>query len=298
MPYMPERYGSPYEPHASSAVPHSWWMNSYPYEQNWLTSEAILERIKKEASFIELYHRLADEAPTPALRNSMIHAINYKQTLFHHLTGLYTSFTGRQPSYPLEIIPYRGYNDGLIKAYEEGMRNAEAYHSNSNKIPHPMVQHTWLHAAADELQHISLLRSLKRITLQDYGSQPFVVDIEEAAKQNNTYRTALWTGDHLQVTLMSIGVGEDIGLEVHPTTDQFIRIEEGQGLVQMGDSKDKLDYQKMAYEDYAIMIPAGKWHNLTNKGNKPLKVYVIYAPPEHPFGTVHRTRADALASEA
>ncbi|MBA4534566.1 cupin domain-containing protein [Brevibacillus halotolerans] len=137
----------------------------------------------------------------------------------------------------------------------------------------------------------------RSILLKDYGSKPFVVNIEKAAKQNNTYRTALWTGKHLQVTLMSINVGDDIGLEVHPSTDQFIRIEEGQGLVQMGNSKDKLDFQKMVYDGYAIMIPAGTWHNVTNTGNKPLKIYVIYAPPEHPYGTVHKTKADAMSAE-
>ncbi|KEK18680.1 cupin [Bacillus manliponensis] len=134
--------------------------------------------------------------------------------------------------------------------------------------------------------------------LTDYGSRPFVVNIEQATEQNNTYRTALWTGQKLQVALMSINVGEDIGLEVHPTTDQFIRIEEGQGLVQMGDSKDTLNFQEMAYDDYAIMIPAGKWHNITNVGNKPLKLYSIYAPPEHPYGTIHETKAMAMAAEA
>lgn len=135
------------------------------------------------------------------------------------------------------------------------------------------------------------------IKLRDYGSRPLVINIDQAAKQNNTYRTALWTGKYLQVTLMSINVGDDIGLEVHPTTDQFIRIEEGQGLVQMGDSKDKLDFKEMAYDDYAIMIPAGKWHNVTNTGNTPLKIYVIYAPPEHPYGTVHETKSIAIATE-
>lgn len=134
------------------------------------------------------------------------------------------------------------------------------------------------------------------IKLTDYGPRPFVVNIDRATKQNNTYRTALWTGKHFQVTLMSINVGDDIGLEVHPTTDQFIRIEEGQGLVQMGDSKDKLDFQEMACDDYAIMIPAGKWHNVTNTGNTPLKIYVIYAPPEHPYGTVHETKAVAMTA--
>ncbi|MGF7059875.1 mannose-6-phosphate isomerase-like protein (cupin superfamily) [Brassicibacter mesophilus] len=137
----------------------------------------------------------------------------------------------------------------------------------------------------------------KFIKLKDYGPEPFVVNINEATKQNNTFRTALWTGDNLQVTLMSINVGEDIGLEVHPTVDQFIRIEEGQGLVKMGDKKDKLDFQEKVYDDYAIMIPAGKWHNVINTGNKPLKLYAIYAPPEHPRGTVHETKADAEADE-
>lgn len=132
-----------------------------------------------------------------------------------------------------------------------------------------------------------------QLRLRDYGRQPFVVNINQAARQNNTFRTALWTGEHFQVTLMSIGVGEDIGLEVHPATDQFIRVEQGQGLVQMGDSRDRVDFAQMVYDDDAIMIPAGKWHNLINTGNTPLKVYAIYAPPEHPFGTVHPTKASA-----
>lgn len=134
-------------------------------------------------------------------------------------------------------------------------------------------------------------------TNRDYGSRPLVLNIDQAAKQNNAFRTALWTGKHFQVTLMSIPVGGDIGLEVHPTTDQFIRIEEGQGLVQMGNSQYQLDFQQMAYDDFAVMVPAGKWHNITNTGNTPLKVYVIYAPPEHPFGTVHPTKASAEGHE-
>lgn len=135
------------------------------------------------------------------------------------------------------------------------------------------------------------------IRLKDSGPNPFVVNIDDATEQNNTFRTVLWTGDDLQVTLMSIDIGDDIGLEVHPTGDQFIRIEEGQGLVKMGDSKDNLDFQRKIYDDYAIMIPAGKWHNVINTGNKPLKLYAIYAPPEHPHGAVHETKADAEAAE-
>jgi len=135
--------------------------------------------------------------------------------------------------------------------------------------------------------------SKQTIRLKDYGPDPFVVDIEEATKQNDTFRTALWTGKHLQLTLMSINVGEDIGLEMHHNVDQFIRIEQGQGLVTMGDSKDNLNFRQRVEDDYVIFIPAGKWHNLINTGRVPLKLYSIYAPPEHPHGTVHKTKQEA-----
>ncbi|WP_084145884.1 cupin domain-containing protein [Anaerovorax odorimutans] len=127
-------------------------------------------------------------------------------------------------------------------------------------------------------------------TLMDFGPEPLVLNIDKVTKHNDTYRTALWTGDNLQVTLMCINPGDDIGLETHPNVDQFIRIEDGQGIVKMGDTKDKLDYQERIYDDYAIMIPAGKWHNVINTGNKPLKLYAIYAPPEHPRGTINKTK--------
>lgn len=133
--------------------------------------------------------------------------------------------------------------------------------------------------------------------IKDYGPNPFVINIEEATKENDTFRTALWTGCHLQLTLMSINVGEDIGLEMHPDLDQFIRIEEGQGLVLMGDRQDRLDFRRQVSDDFVFIIPAGKWHNLINTGNRPIKLYSIYAPPQHPYGTVHRTKAEAEAAE-
>ncbi|USK28952.1 cupin domain-containing protein [Metabacillus hrfriensis] len=136
-----------------------------------------------------------------------------------------------------------------------------------------------------------------RIMVKDYGANPFVININEATKQNNTYRTAIWTGNHLQVTLMSLNIGEDIGLEMHPNVDQFLRVEQGQGIVQMGKGRDNLSFQRRIFDDSAIIIPAGMWHNVTNTGNVPLKLYSIYAPPNHPFGTVHRTKADAMAAE-
>ncbi len=134
------------------------------------------------------------------------------------------------------------------------------------------------------------------IQLKDYGHEPFAINIEEATKENTAYRTTLWTGKHFQLTLMSINVGDDIGLEVHPNVDQFIRIEDGQGIVKMGTSKNDLDFQRNVHDGFALFIPAGTWHNLINTGNKPLKLYSIYAPPQHPHGTVHQTKAIAQAA--
>ena len=79
--------------------------------------------------------------------------------------------------------------------------------------------------------------------LKDYGPRPLVINIDKATKQNTTFRTALWTGTHLQVTLMSINVGEEIGAEVHPELDQFLRIEQGQGLAKMGTQRENLNMQ-------------------------------------------------------
>ncbi|MEX2461420.1 MAG: cupin domain-containing protein [Paenibacillaceae bacterium] len=192
-------------------------------------------------------------------------------------------------SYPLYSYPY--YASVNRPVYHPG------YISSNHQQNYPLAQNAFSHAFTPEKENATRFGSLNEKVIKDYGTKPFVVNIDKVTKQNNTYRTALWTGKNFQVTVMSINVGDDIGLEVHPTTDQFIRIEEGQGLVQMGDSKDKLDFEEKAYDDYAIMIPAGKWHNLSNTGNKPLKIYVIYAPPEHPYGTVHETKAIAMASE-
>jgi mannose-6-phosphate isomerase-like protein (cupin superfamily) len=131
----------------------------------------------------------------------------------------------------------------------------------------------------------------------DFGANPFVVNLDKAVSNNNTFRTALWTGNHLQLTLMCIPAGEDIGVEMHPDVDQFLRIEEGEALVQTGSSEDNLNARQPAYDGYAIFIPAGTWHNIVNMGSEPLKLYSIYAPPNHPHGTVHLTKAEAEAAE-
>jgi len=127
---------------------------------------------------------------------------------------------------------------------------------------------------------------------EDHGPEPFVTDIERETIQNNNFIVALWTGEKLQITLMSLLPRGDIGLEIHPETDQFLRIEEGYGIVEMGDDRDNLDFQRRVADGDIVVIPAGKWHNLTNIGQGPLKLYSVYAPPEHPAGTVYRSRAE------
>ncbi|MFZ2515229.1 MAG: cupin domain-containing protein [Candidatus Lutibacillus vidarii] len=136
------------------------------------------------------------------------------------------------------------------------------------------------------------------MALTDHGPKPYVVDVEQVTTANDTFRTAAWTGEHLQMTLMSIPVGGEIGLELHEGTDQFLRIEAGQARVQMGKAKDDLSYDKQVEADWAIFVPTGWWHNVTNTGDEPLKVYSIYAPSHHPHGTVQQTKADADAAEA
>ena len=137
----------------------------------------------------------------------------------------------------------------------------------------------------------------EEVVLKDYGAEPTVLDIDAYTTTNEDFRTALWTGTLLQVTLMSIPAGGEVGLEQHTDTDQFLRIEEGQAKVMMGDSEDALTFVKMAEKDFAIIVPAGKWHNIINTGDKPLKLYSIYAPVEHPHGTVHKTFKEAEAAE-
>lgn len=134
--------------------------------------------------------------------------------------------------------------------------------------------------------------------MKDFGPNPYVVDIEELTLQNNSFRQAAWTGANMQMTLMTIQPGDDIGLEVHEDHDQFLRIEQGQARVEMGPSEDDLDFVRDAADDFAILVPAGTWHNVVNVGSEPLKLYSIYAPAEHPHGVVHETKAEADAYEA
>ena len=131
----------------------------------------------------------------------------------------------------------------------------------------------------------------------DLGNQPAVVNIDKETKCNNNYRKAIWTGEHLQVTVMSIIPGGEIGLEIHENLDQFLRVEYGVASVYMGKTKPDVKFLGNANDNYAIIIPAGTWHNIINEQNIPLKMYSVYAPPKHPIGTVHKTKFDSDLAE-
>lgn len=129
--------------------------------------------------------------------------------------------------------------------------------------------------------------------IKDIGPHPQSFNIEEATRANKNYRSVAWSGRYLQVTLMSIPVGGDIGLEAHPETDQFLRLEAGSGKVQMGSTKDQLTFEKNVSDGWCILVPAGTWHNITNIGTTPMQVYTIYAPAHHKPGKVQTTAASA-----
>ncbi len=118
----------------------------------------------------------------------------------------------------------------------------------------------------------------------------FVGDIEERTEENSDFRRVLYTGRQMQLVLMSLKPGEEIGEEVHRDRDQFFRVEEGSGEVWIDGTRTFIG------SDDAIVVPAGSRHNVRNTGGGPLKLYTLYAPPEHAEATVHATKADAMAS--
>ncbi|WP_125608275.1 cupin domain-containing protein [Lapidilactobacillus bayanensis] len=127
----------------------------------------------------------------------------------------------------------------------------------------------------------------------DRGGQPVIENIKYLTLANDNYRTTIWTGVKMQVALMTIVPGDDTGLEIHVGIDQFIHVISGQGFCEMGQSEDNLTISQAIGEDDAILIPTNIWHNIKNTGTKNLKLYTIYAEPDHLDGTVHRTHDDA-----
>jgi len=131
------------------------------------------------------------------------------------------------------------------------------------------------------------------MTIKDIGPRPQSFDLETATVENENYRTVAWSGKYLQVTLMSIPVGGDIGLEKHPETDQFIRLDGGRGRAQMGPAKDDLTFDQEVSDGWCVLVPAGSWHNITNIGDEPMQLYTVYAPQHHSPGKVQATKAVA-----
>jgi mannose-6-phosphate isomerase-like protein (cupin superfamily) len=121
----------------------------------------------------------------------------------------------------------------------------------------------------------------------------WVGDIEQETLANGTFRTVLFTGSHVQLTVMRLGPGEEIGQEAHSGLDQFIRVESGSARVELGTGPGSVDEVHDVAADWAVIIPAGVWHNVVNAGEDELKLYSLYSPPEHPPETVHRTKQEA-----
>lgn len=146
-------------------------------------------------------------------------------------------------------------------------------------------------------QVFKIIDKIKENKSDDHGNKPWVIDIEDLTKNNTDFRNTKWTGDFLQMTVMSLEKDEEVGLEMHKDVDQFIRIEQGEAKILFGDDKDNLSEEYEAEDDYAIFIPAGTWHNIINVGDEQLKMYSIYAEPEHPPGTIHKTYEEAMKAE-
>lgn len=119
----------------------------------------------------------------------------------------------------------------------------------------------------------------------------FVENIERLTTGNSDFRRVLYTGKQMQLVLMTLKPGEEIGAEVHEEHDQFFRVEAGSGEVVIDGQRRPIA------DDDAIIVPAGARHNVVNTGNGPLQLYTLYAPPEHRDGVVHVTKADADASD-
>lgn len=113
--------------------------------------------------------------------------------------------------------------------------------------------------------------------------------IEEATLQNDDFRRVLYTGHNLQLVLMTLLPGDEIGEEVHADRDQFFRIEEGRGAIDIDGRENRVE------ADFAVIVPAGARHNVRNIGSRPLRLYTIYAPPEHKDAIVQSTKTEADA---
>ena len=154
----------------------------------------------------------------------------------------------------------------------DGMTRREEEHTIPHENKHPMCDHC------------------ENRCKNEHGGVVYVLNVGKSAYRNNNFRESIWTGNYLQTTLMSIPVGEDIGVELHKDTDQYIRVEYGSAMVMTGKCENNLCNKQRLYQNDAVFIPAGTWHNIVNIGRCPLKLSSVYAPPHHPRCTVEKNK--------
>lgn len=176
------------------------------------------------------------------------------------------------------------YNDHIMnntcRAYERGMQG-RMENENMHMDNYPNDKHCQ-----------NICNSCETKCKNEHGGEVYCANIGNITFKNRNYRESIWTGRYLQMTVMSIPCGNDIGVEIHSDTDQYIRVEHGCAMALTGYSKDMLGNKYRLNMGDAIFIPAGTWHNIVNVGRRDLKLSSVYAPPHHPRCTVEKNKKE------
>lgn len=141
-----------------------------------------------------------------------------------------------------------------------------------------------------ENNEISYCDKCKNKCKNEHGGEVYILNVSKSAYKNESFRESVWTGNYLQMTLMSIPCSCDVGVEIHNDTDQYIRVEYGYACLLTGCDPKHLDNKKKLCQGDAVFVPAGTWHNIVNVGRGELKLSSVYAPPHHPKCTVEKFR--------
>ena len=159
---------------------------------------------------------------------------------------------------------------------ENTPRREENLNCEGNNVHHHRVEHN----------NNSYCEKCDHKCKNEHGGDVYTLNVEKSANKNHNFRESVWTGKYLQMTLMSIASSNDIGIEMHADTDQYIRIEHGYALLLTGCDENHLNDRQRLCKGDAVFIPAGTWHNIVNIGRCTLKVSSVYAPPHHPKCTL------------
>lgn len=130
--------------------------------------------------------------------------------------------------------------------------------------------------------------------IKDYGPEQIIIPIDKLSRINTNYRASIWTGEHMQATLMRINPNDDVGVEIHENLEQLLFITSGVAEVYYGKTEKQLSFEGYAEVGDMITVPAGTWHNIKNASQSPLKMYSVYAPVKHAYGTIQKTKSDAV----